>query len=94
MNSKSIYKVPNGKLLKIFIDYNIKKNTINKINITGDFFVYPEESIEIIEKKLKNVKLEKNLLIEKINSIIKEYKIEFIGLNSEGITEGILQCLK
>ena len=94
MNSKSIYKVPDGKLLKIFINYNIKKNIINKINITGDFFAYPEESIEIIEKNLKDVKLERSLLLDKINSIKKEYKIEFIGLNTEGITEGILRCLK
>lgn len=94
MNSESVYKVPNGKLLKIFIDYNSKKNTINKINITGDFFAYPEESIEIIEKNLKNVKLVRSILLDKINLIIDDYKIEFIGLNSEGITEGILMCLK
>ena len=94
MNLKSVYKVPNGKLLKIFIEYNLKKNTINMINITGDFFAYPDESIEIIEKNLKNVKLERKLLFDRINFIIKEYKIEFIGLNAKGITEGILMCLK
>jgi hypothetical protein len=94
MKLKSVYKIPDGKLLKIFIDINKKKNTINKINITGDFFAYPEESIEIIEKNLKNIKIERVTLINKINLIIKNYKIEFIGLNSEGITEGILLCLK
>ena len=43
MKSKSIYKVPNGKLLKIFLDYDKKTQSINYINITGDFFAYPEE---------------------------------------------------
>ena len=94
MNAKSVYKVPNGKLLKIFIDFNVKKNTIKSINITGDFFAYPEESIELIEKNLKNVKLDRSILLDKINLIIKEYNIEFIGLNSEGIIEGILMCLR
>ena len=94
MQSKSVYKIPNGKLLKISLVYNEKKNIIDKICITGDFFAYPEEAIEYIEEELKNIKIEKNILIKKINSIIKENKFEFIGLNSHGLTEGILRCLK
>jgi len=94
MQSKSIYKVPNGKLLKIFLKYNEKNNLIDDLKITGDFFAYPEEAIEIMEYKLKNTILKKEILIEKISSIIKENQIEFIGLNAEGLTEGILMCLK
>ena len=94
MQSKSIYKVPNGKLLKISLDYDEKDNSINKIKIMGDFFAYPEESIESMENELKNMSLEKESLIKKINSIIKDYNIEFIGLHAEGLTEGILMCKK
>ena len=94
MQSKSIYKVPNGKLLKISLDYDEKNNSINEINIMGDFFAYPEESIESMENELKNTILEKESLIKKINSIIKGYNIEFIGLHAEGLTEGILMCKK
>ena len=94
MLSKSIYKVPNGKLLKISLDYDEKNNSINKINIMGDFFAYPEESIESMENELKNTILEKESLIKKINSIIKGYDIEFIGLHAEGLVEGILMCKK
>ena len=94
MNSKSVYKVPNGKLLKINLDYNEKTNNIENVRITGDFFAYPEESIEIIEEKLKRTKLEKGTLIEIIQSIINENKIEFIGIDAEGLTEGIMMCLK
>jgi len=94
MNSKSVYKVPNGKLLKIFLEFNEKNNSIESINITGDFFAYPEEAIETMEDELKNTLLKREILLEKINSIIKENNIEFIGLNAEGLTEGILMCLK
>jgi len=93
MKSRSIYKVPDGKLLKIFLDYDEKYNTINSISITGDFFAYPEESIEIIEKKLKHAKLNKKFLLNKINSIIKDCNIEFVGLNAESLTQGIMMCL-
>ena len=94
MQSKSVYKVPNGKLLKIFLDYNEKNSAIYNLKITGDFFAYPEEAIEIIENKLKNVFLKREILLEKINSIIKENNIEFIGLDAVGLTDGILKCLK
>ena len=94
MQSKSIYKVPNGKLLKISLDYDEKDNSINDINIMGDFFAYPEESIESMENELKNTIFEKESLIKKINSIINEYNIEFIGLHAEGLAEGILMCKK
>jgi len=94
MQSKSIYKVPNGKLLKIFLEYNENNNVIKTLKITGDFFAYPEEAIEIIESKLTNSLLKREILTEKINSIINENQIEFIGLDAEGLTEGIMMCLK
>jgi lipoate-protein ligase A len=94
MKSHSTYKVPNGKLLKITLEYNKEKNLINILKITGDFFAYPEESIELIENKLKNSHLKRDELIEKINSIVKNNQIEFIGINAEGLADGILMCLK
>jgi len=85
MQSKSVYKVPNGKLLKIFLDYDSKNKLITNIHITGDFFAYPEESIDVMEKKLKDTLLTKKNLLEKINSVVKKYKIEFIGLDAEAL---------
>lgn len=93
MKARSVYKVPNGKLLKIILIYNEKTEIIKEISITGDFFAYPEEAIEIMEKELRNIPLERNLLLEKIQSIIFRNKIEFIGIDAEGLTEGILRCL-
>ena len=92
MQSHSIYKVPQGKLLKISLEYDEKRNRITDIRITGDFFAYPEEAIEHLERKLKNTVLERKQLLELISSIISEYHIEFIGVNAEGLTQGILMC--
>jgi len=94
MKSKSVYKIPNGKLLKISLIYNKKDNTVDQISIMGDFFAYPEEAIELIEDELKNTFLDKSCLLEKIKLVIKENNIEFIGLDAEGLTQGILMCLK
>jgi lipoate---protein ligase len=92
MQSHSIYKVPQGKLLKISLEYDEKKNIIIDIRITGDFFAYPEEAIELLEKKLKNTVFDQAELLDKISSLIAENQIEFIGLNAEGLTKGILMC--
>jgi lipoate-protein ligase A len=92
MRSQSTYKVPQGKLLKISVEYDKKNNIIREIRITGDFFAYPEEAVELMEKKLRNTVMEKEQLLEKISSIITQYHIQFIGLNAEGLTQGILMC--
>ena len=49
MRFQSTYKVPQGKLLKISIEFDEKNNVIRDIRITGDFFAYPEEAIELME---------------------------------------------
>ena len=92
MQSQSIYKVPQGKLLKIFVEYDEKNNVIRDIRITGDFFAYPEEAVELMEKKLRNTVIEREQLLEKIQSIIAEYHIQFIGVDPEGLTQAILMC--
>lgn len=94
MQSKSVYKVPNGKLLKISLIYDKKNKSIDKISIMGDFFAYPEEAIETMEDELKNTPLDKSRLLEKINYVIQKNNVEFIGLDAEGLTTGILMCLK
>ena len=92
MLSQSIYKVPQGKLLKISLEYDEKDNVITDIRITGDFFAYPEEAIELMEKKLRNTVMEREQLLEKVRSIITENHIQFIGVDAEGLTKGILMC--
>jgi hypothetical protein len=92
MQSHSIYKVPQGKLLKISLEYDKKKNVITNIRITGDFFAYPEEGIELLEKKLQNTVLDRVVLLDTISSLISKNHIQFIGVNAEGLTQGIMMC--
>jgi hypothetical protein len=94
MNSKSVYKVPNGKLLKISLIYDKKNKTIDKISIMGDFFAYPEEAIEAMEDELKSVHLDEDSLLDKINNVVQNKNIEFIGLDAKGLTTGILMCVE
>ncbi|DAC73331.1 MAG TPA: hypothetical protein DSN98_00140 [Thermoplasmata archaeon] len=92
MQAHSVYKIPQGKLLKISLEYDEKNNVIMTIRIAGDFFAYPEEAIEAMEKKIRGTVLEQKHLLEKIQAIISEDHIQFIGVDAEGLTQGILMC--
>lgn len=92
MQSHSIYKVPKGKLLKISLEYDAEKNVLTDIRITGDFFVYPEEALELLETNIKNTILERVHLFERITSLITNNEIQFIGVDAEGLTQAILMC--
>ena len=54
MHSSIIKKIPGGKLLRVDIDY---VNTIDEIQITGDFFLHPEDALLAIEKGLQGIEL-------------------------------------
>lgn len=91
MEGKSVLKVPGGKLLKIFLDYDDK---INKIKITGDFFLYPEESLEKLEEELIGLGLDKEVLLKKIDDFFKDNNVKLFGIKGSDIVDGVINCVK
>ena len=88
MIGKSAYKVPNGKLLKVLLDFDGGK--INSIKLTGDFFLYPEEAIGKIEAALAGKKFERDGLVGALEMVISGEKIELFGVSADAIVEGVL----
>jgi lipoate-protein ligase A len=82
-----LYKVPNGKLLRIFIDKDDQK--IIDVKITGDFFVYPEEKISLIEDVIRGKSLDKEQLMKDIDEVVAKESIELFGVNAEGIVTAL-----
>ena len=64
-----------GKMVEINLAYNKESKLIQSIKITGDFFIYPEESIENLEKNLCGVKLEKEDLKSSIQSSLNDSQV-------------------
>ncbi|MBI2638852.1 hypothetical protein HYW83_04660 [Candidatus Peregrinibacteria bacterium] len=87
---KAIYKVPNGKLLKIFLDADAGK--IRSVKITGDFFTYPEENIEKLEMALAGCELSKETLAGKIDEFLRTTPTNFFGLDAESLISTILSA--
>lgn len=88
MIKKSVYKIPEGKLVKIELETADDK--IKKIKITGDFFLYPEEIISKLEKSLENCQITKEVLIKHFDNFWRDNQIECFGINSLGLADAIL----
>jgi len=77
-----------GKIVKIKLTYKQESQLIHSIRITGDFFVHPEEVIEELEQGLCGVKLEKEDLKNKIQSVLQNS--EFFGFEIDSLVDVIL----
>lgn len=86
-------KITGGKLVKVKIDAD---SQINAINITGDFFLHPEESITEIENSLKGMPLEASApeFSNKIQETLTARKAAFIGVSPQDIAETIKEALQ
>ncbi|MEK7524443.1 MAG: lipoate protein ligase C-terminal domain-containing protein [Patescibacteria group bacterium] len=87
---KAIYKVPNGKLLKISLEDHDGK--IDSIKITGDFFMYPEEHIEKLEASLKGCELLVPALEARLKDFLEKTPTSFFGLDNASLVSTILSA--
>jgi len=90
LTMKSVdYKVPKGKLLRISAD--VKKKRIKDIRIYGDFFIYPEESISVIEDTLKGQMID-DRLNQKLLNATREFNM--IGVSVDDIVHVLDKFIK
>jgi len=74
-------------LIKCKAMYDEKAGVIYSVEITGDFFLYPEDVIEELTKRLRNVKIDRRSIKDIIESLYREYKISSPGLSVDDIVE-------
>ncbi len=85
-------KVSGGKLVSVRIEFG---NSIERIEILGDFFVHPEEKLPEIEKGLLGigVKEDEHAISERIGKLAKENGVEMIGVTPEAISSTIKMAI-
>ena len=88
---KGELKAKNGKLLKCTISYRNKR--IEKITITGDFFMYPEEKIEELEEELAGIEMERGYITRKIDGFFS-CGVTTLGAKKDDFVEVIMQAVK
>ena len=89
IKAHNIYK--SKKLIKISLEYTDNNKIISSIRITGDFFLYPEETLDQIEASLIGTKIDRNSIRETIEKCL--IHSEAFGFDSESLTDAIVGCL-
>jgi lipoate---protein ligase len=88
IKANNIYK--STKLIKVLLEYTDSK-IISSIRITGDFFLYPEETLDQIESSLIGTKMDRNSIKETIEKCLSHS--EAFGFDSESLTDAIIGCM-
>jgi lipoate---protein ligase len=92
MNYKTEKKVNGGKMVRVKI---IADEYITDIQITGDFFLHPEETIMQIEKNLKTLHIDTPLeeIVDRINIVMNKNKAILIGLTVDDLAFIVREAL-
>lgn len=89
---KAELKVPNGKLIRVSL--SVKEGKLSKVVITGDFFMHPEEVIELLEMKLNGVSADRKSITKAITNFFKEGEVKILGASPEDFVQVIMGALK
>jgi lipoate-protein ligase A len=91
MGSASL-KVSGGKLINASVEMH--NGSIISIQFTGDFFLHPEELIEVIESSLIGKRLDEDDLTRTIDDLLQENKGQLIGASSKDFAWVIMEASK
>lgn len=93
MESFAEQKVPGGKLVSVKIEHTRK---IKKVQILGDFFLHPEDTIYKMEKALvgTSVSASEDEIAGKMAKVLAMSNAELIGVTPEAIAETIKMAVK
>ncbi len=86
-------KVPAGKLVIAKVSYSDK---IERVQILGDFFIHPEESLALIENMLVGsmINSTKEEISARIAGLAGREHIEMIGVTPDAMAQAITMAIK
>ena len=77
----------------IEIEILLEDERISQAKITGDFFIYPEEALESLEKALVGSTGDKTELLKKLTAIYTEKKVSTPGITLDDWLNVITKAL-
>jgi hypothetical protein len=78
------------KMVCVDLVFDKSTDTIQSVKITGDFFLHPEETIDLIESEIVGTKLEKDLIKKKLESLLS--CCELYGFSIDSLSDAIIKC--
>jgi hypothetical protein len=83
------FKAPKGV---IKVELETAGDRISSISISGDFFLYPEDAIELLEQALKNVKVDRESLLAAVKQFYTSTGATTPMIEPEHWVEAILRA--
>jgi len=84
---QGLYKSAGG-LIRVFLKE--KDGKIDDILFTGDFFIFPEDSLNIMAQSLKNVALDKKIITDILNEVYLKENIDSPGATSGDFANALM----
>ena len=84
------YKAPGGKLVRIRL--REEQGQIRAVEITGDFFLIPEESLGKLEKMLEDVPIREGELRLLVDRFFRGTGAQGLGVSSNDFVKAILSA--
>ncbi len=94
MKGVAAEKVEGGKLVRCKVDFHDVK--IYTVQVTGDFFLHPEEKLKDIEELFvgKNIFFDEKIAEQEIEDLAKKMEITMVGINSLALIRTIKAAIK
>ena len=86
------YKTPGGKLA--VVDFEVADGRLRRVQVSGDFFLYPEESLDAITGALEGLRTETGeaAIARAIDAAVPP-GAEILGTSPEGIAIAVRRAL-
>jgi len=78
------------KMVCVDLVFDKTRDTVQSIKITGDFFLHPEETLDLIESGIVGTKLEKGLIKKRLESLLSG--CELYGFSIDSLSDAIIKC--
>lgn len=85
------FKAPKG-IIKVFV--KLAEDVISQIQISGDFFMYPEEALDDLEQLLVGAKAERAELSKLIEQFYEQRQIQTPMLTPDCFVEAIMRAVR
>jgi lipoate---protein ligase len=82
------FKTPGGKL--VMVDFDVVKDRLSNVTVSGDFFLYPEETLETINAALEDIPVAASSaeMLERLSQAIPS-DAELLGFSPEAVVTAI-----
>ncbi|MFH1443403.1 MAG: hypothetical protein ABIG96_05195 [Candidatus Micrarchaeota archaeon] len=96
MAVKITTKVEGGKLLRLELELTEDLARAKSVKLSGDFFIHPEDSLQIIEKALLTAPIDQPMLsiAGRIGNLTVSQGIQMIGINPESIANAFTDAVR